>query len=192
MRVGWAAPLGDGPWGRGGWIAVLHLADGRAEPLLAGLDRPRIHRDRSEALDALRIARAVPPATAARTPDAARSAPRTSGWIGPRATEPGLVTVPRDPILRGMLDNDAHRPLDPAIFGDYWQPLGWTVQPAVWLVTAEGHTVGWVERGVVGSALWVAVYEGYFLGDPATHEPILHDTPEQAAHTVMKAYLQQV
>ncbi|MEU1425203.1 hypothetical protein [Kitasatospora sp. NPDC005751] len=27
MRVGWAAPLDDRPWGRDGWIAVLHLAD---------------------------------------------------------------------------------------------------------------------------------------------------------------------
>ncbi|MFI8085342.1 hypothetical protein ACIF6L_31695 [Kitasatospora sp. NPDC086009] len=91
-----------------------------------------------------------------------------------------------------MPDNDAQRDLDPAAFGDWRKLLGWTVQPDVWLVTAEGHTVGWVERGVVGSARWVAVYEGYFLGDPATQEPILHDTPEQAAHTVMKAYLHQV
>ncbi|MEV7783374.1 hypothetical protein [Kitasatospora sp. NPDC088351] len=192
VRVGWAALLGDGPWGLGGWIGVLHLADGRAEPLLGGLGRPRTHRDWSEALDALRSARVTPPATAARTPDAARPAPRTSGWTGPRAAEPGLVTVPRDPVLRGMPDNDAHRELDPAVFGDYWKLLGWTVQPGVWLVTAEGHAVGWVERGVAGSKQWVAVYEGYFLGDSLTQEPILHDTPEQAAHTVMKAYLEQV
>ncbi|MGW2545408.1 hypothetical protein ACWC5I_32175, partial [Kitasatospora sp. NPDC001574] len=70
VRVGWAALLGDGPWGLGGWIAVLHLADGRTEPLLAGLGRPRIHQNWSEALDALRTARLAPPATAARTPDA--------------------------------------------------------------------------------------------------------------------------
>ncbi|MFE2722612.1 hypothetical protein [Kitasatospora sp. NPDC059327] len=62
----------------------------------------------------------------------------------------------------------------------------------MWLVTAEGHSVGWVERGAADSKRWVAVYEGYVLGDPATQEPILRDTPEQAAHTVMKAYLQQV
>ncbi|MGW2539966.1 hypothetical protein ACWC5I_03625 [Kitasatospora sp. NPDC001574] len=192
VRVGWAVLLGDGSWGSGGWIAVLHLVDGRAEPLLAGLGRPRFHRERSVALDAFRSALLTAPATAARTVDAVRPTPWTSGWIGPRAAEPGLVTVPRDPVLRGMPDNDAHRPLDPAVFGDDWQLLGWTVQPDVWLVTAEGHTVGWVERGVVGPARWVAVYEGYFLGDPATQEPILHDTPEQAAHTVMKAYLQQV
>ncbi|MET9397154.1 hypothetical protein [Kitasatospora sp. NPDC002965] len=52
--------------------------------------------------------------------------------------------------------------------------------------------MGWVERGVVGPARWVAVYEAYFLGHPATQQFFLHDTPEQAAHTVMKAYLQQV
>ncbi|WP_371484890.1 hypothetical protein [Kitasatospora sp. NBC_00315] len=191
-RVGWAALLGDGPWGLGGWIAVLHLADGRAEPLLAGLGRPRFHRDQGEALDALRSARLTPPATAARTPDSVRPALRTSGWIGPRAVEPGLVTVPREPVLRGLPDIDATRPLDPSVFGDYWKLLGWTVQPDVWLVTGEGHTVGWVERGVVDPTLWVAIYEQAFLVTGGTDYPILHDTPEQAAHTVMKAYLQQV
>ena len=49
-RVGWATVLSDGPWGLGGWIAVLHLADGRAEPLLGTFGRPRTHRDRGEAL----------------------------------------------------------------------------------------------------------------------------------------------
>ncbi len=102
------------------------------------------------------------------------------------------MTVPRKPVLRGLPDNDAHRPLDPAGFGDYWQLLGWTVQPDVWLVTGEGHTVGWADRGVVDPTLWVAIYEQSFLGAPATQEPILHNTPEEAAHTVLKAYLAQV
>ncbi|MFD9598593.1 hypothetical protein ACFWA9_38325 [Kitasatospora sp. NPDC059973] len=43
VRVGWAAPLDDGPWGAGGWMAVLHLADGRAEPLLDRPGRPLPH-----------------------------------------------------------------------------------------------------------------------------------------------------
>ncbi len=171
---------------------MLHLADGRAEPLLGDLGRPRFHRDWSEALDALRSARLTPQATAARTPDAVRPAPRTSGWIGPRAVEPGLVTVPREPVLRGLPDNDATRPLDPAVFGDHWKLLGWTVQPDVWLVTGEGHTVGWVERGVADPKQWVAIYEQAFLVTGGTDYPILHDTPEEAARTVMKAYLQQV
>ncbi len=59
-------------------------------------------------------------------------------------------------------------------------------------MTGEGHTVGWVVRGPAGNKEWVAIYEQCFLGDPATQEPVLHDTPEQAAHTVMKAYLEQV
>ncbi len=102
------------------------------------------------------------------------------------------MTVPRDPVLRGLPDNDATRRLDPNVFGDHWMLLGWTVQPGVWLVPGEGHTVGWVERGVAGNKEWVAIYEQSFLGDRATQEPVLHDTPEQAARTVMKAYLAQV
>ncbi|MFD5085962.1 hypothetical protein ACFWOG_25370 [Kitasatospora sp. NPDC058406] len=190
--VGWAAPLADGLWGSGGWIAVPHLADGRAELLLAGLGRPLTHRDRSEALDALRSARLTPPATATRTPDSVRPAPRTSGWIGPRAAEPGLVTVPRDPVLRGLPDNDAHRPLDPAVFGDYWQLLG--LGHAAGRVAGEGggpygglgrarrRRPGPVGRGVRGLLPRRPRHPGT---DPARH-------PEQAAHTVMKAYLQQV
>ncbi len=70
--------------------------------------------------------------------------------------------------------------------------LGWTVQPDVWLVTGEGHTVGWAERGVADPKQWVAVYERCFLVAGGTDYPILHDTPEEAALTVMKAYLAQV
>ncbi|MER6401849.1 hypothetical protein ABT263_38325, partial [Kitasatospora sp. NPDC001603] len=72
---------------------MLHLADGRAELLLGNLGRPRTHRDHDEALDALRSAPLVPPATAARAPDAARPVPRTSGWIGPRPAEPAAGTA---------------------------------------------------------------------------------------------------
>ncbi|MFF1908287.1 hypothetical protein [Kitasatospora sp. NPDC058218] len=192
VRVGWTALLGDGPWGLGGWIAVLLLADGRAEPLLGNIGRPRIHRDWSEALDALRKARLTPPATAARTPDTARPAPKTSGWIGPRAAEPaaGTVTVPRDPLHRGLPRSmDVHIPLDPATFGYAWVLSGWTVQPDVMVVLGEGYPVGWVERGLDGGDGWVAVYEGYFLGDPATQQAALHDTPELAARIIHQAHV---
>ncbi|MER8188404.1 hypothetical protein [Kitasatospora sp. NPDC094015] len=192
VRVGWAALLGDGPWGPGGWIAVLHLADGRTEPLLDDLGRPRIHHDRSETLDALRSARQVPPATAARTPDADRPAPRTDGWIGPRVAEPavGTVRVPRDPLQRGLPRSmDAHIPLDPAVFGYAWVLSGWTVQPNVMVVLGEGYPVGWVERGLDGGDGWVAVYEECFLGDPKTQQAALHDTPELAARSILQAHV---
>ena len=119
-------------------------------------------------------ARLTPPATAARVPDAVRPAPRASGWIGPWAVEPGLVTVPREPVLRGLPDNDATRRLDPVVFGDHWKLLGWA------------------ERGVVGLKQWVAVYEQCFLVAGGSDYPILYDTPELAARTAMKAHLAQV
>ena len=51
--------------------------------------------------------------------------------------------------------------------------------------------MGWVERGIPGVAndAWVAVYEGYFLGDHATQLAALHESPEQAAHSVQRVYL---
>ncbi|MFI9332658.1 hypothetical protein ACIGZJ_34635 [Kitasatospora sp. NPDC052868] len=201
VRVGWTTLLPDGPWGLGGWIAVRVLDGGGARALTGSLGRPRTHRDPGGALEALQAAHTsrpaapVPTARDVATPTAARPvpAPQASGWIGPRAVDPGLVTVPRHPMLRGLPDSDARRHLDPAVFGDWWALHGWTVQPDVWLVTGEGHTVGWVERGLPGyKRRWVAVYEECFLVDSATEDPVLHDTPEQAAHTVMKAYLAQV
>ena len=192
VRVGWTGLLREGPWGLGGWIAVLHLVDGRAEPLLGTLGRLRVHRDQGEALDALRGARLVPPAIAARTPDAQRPAPKTSGWIGPRTAvpAPGTVTVPRDPRRRGLPRSmDVHIPLDPAVFGYAWVLSGWTVQPDVMVVLGEGYPVGWVERGLDGGNGWVAVYEGYFLGDPDTQQAALHDTPELAARSILQAHV---
>ncbi|MFE2728773.1 hypothetical protein [Kitasatospora sp. NPDC059327] len=35
----------------------------------------------------------------------------------------------------------------------------------------------------------LAVAGGYFIGDPTTHDALLHDTLEQAAHTVQLAHL---
>ncbi|RAJ32839.1 hypothetical protein K353_05837 [Kitasatospora sp. SolWspMP-SS2h] len=192
VRVGWAALLGDGPWGPGGWIAVLHLADGRTEPLIGDRGRPRVHPGWSEALDALRSTRRVPPATAARTPDADRPRPSTGGWLGPRAAEPaaGTVRVPRDPLRRGLPRSmDLHIPLDPAVFGYAWELAGWTVQPDVLVVLGEGYPVGWVERGLDGGDGRVAVYENHFLGDPKTQQAALHDTPELAAHSILRAHV---
>ncbi|MET8629769.1 hypothetical protein ABZW30_39610 [Kitasatospora sp. NPDC004669] len=83
--------------------------------------------------------------------------------------------------------------LDAGRFGDWWALAGWTVQPDVYLVTGEGQQVGWVERGLAGIGdRWVAVYEGYSMGDINTQEAALHDTPEQAAFTVHTAYLQNL
>ncbi|MFD4905167.1 hypothetical protein [Kitasatospora purpeofusca] len=66
------------------------------------------------------------------------------------------------------------------------------MQPDVRLVTRDGHTAGWVEQGVADAKQRVAIYEQAFLVAGGTDYPILHDTPEQAARTVMKAYLQQL
>ncbi|MFF2123433.1 hypothetical protein ACFVXH_39515 [Kitasatospora sp. NPDC058184] len=193
VRAGWAAPLRQGPRGGGGWIAVLLLADGRTEPILDDTGRAHTFRDQGPALEAVRGGRTTPPVTAARTPDADRPAPRTEGWIGPRMPEPGTVAVPRDPLRRGLpRSRDVHIPLDPATFGYNWVLSGWTVQPDVMVVLGEGYPVGWVERGLDGSSGWVAVHEGYFLGDPATQQAAVHDTPELAARIVHHAHVQDL
>ncbi|MFJ9447188.1 hypothetical protein ACIRRH_35860 [Kitasatospora sp. NPDC101235] len=83
-----------------------------------------------------------------------------------------------------------HIALDAGRFGDWWALASWTVNPDVYLVTGEGHQVGWVERGLAGLGdRWVVVYENYFIGDISTREAMLHDTPEQAARTIQLAYL---
>ncbi|WP_149030687.1 hypothetical protein [Kitasatospora sp. MBT66] len=103
------------------------------------------------------------------------------------------MSVPRDPLLRGLPRGmDVRIPLDPVVFGDHWALAGWTVQPDVLLVLGEGHQVGWVERGLDGTDAWVAVCEGYFIGDPVTLEARLHATPERAARTVHQVYLQNL
>ncbi|MER8100890.1 hypothetical protein [Kitasatospora sp. NPDC094016] len=59
----------------------------------------------------------------------------------------------------------------------------------MYLVLGEGHQVGWVERGLPGLGdRWVAMYENHFIGDQATREAMLHDTPEQAAADYAAAY----
>lgn len=98
------------------------------------------------------------------------------------------VTVPRG-LPRSM---DVHTPLGPAVFGYNWVLAGWTVKPDVMVVLGEGYPVGWVERGLDGGDGWVAVYEGYFLGDPATRWAALHATSEQAAHSVHRAHVQNL
>ncbi|MGW2542541.1 hypothetical protein ACWC5I_17110, partial [Kitasatospora sp. NPDC001574] len=118
-------------------------------------------------------------------------ASRTDGWIGPRAAEPaaGTVRVPRDPLQRGLPRSmDVRIPLDPSVFGYAWMLSGWTVQPDVMVVLGEGYPVGWVERGLDGGDGWVAVYDGYFLGDPKTEQAVLHDTPELAARSILQAH----
>ncbi|MFE2729289.1 hypothetical protein [Kitasatospora sp. NPDC059327] len=122
----------------------------------------------------------------------AQQEPRPASAAAPTipSPPPGTLTVPRDPTLRGLPDLDAHRALDPGVFGDHWALAGWTVQPDVLLVLGEGHQVGWVERGLPGLGdRWIAVAGGYFIGDPVTHDALLHDTPAQAARTVQLAHL---
>ncbi|WP_405021717.1 hypothetical protein OHV05_37735 (plasmid) [Kitasatospora sp. NBC_00070] len=99
--------------------------------------------------------------------------------------------MPREPRRRGLPESmDIHIPLAQTVFGDRWALAGWTVQPNVLLVLGAGQQVGWVERGLGGLQDWVAVYEGYFLGDAATQEAALHATPQEAARTVHQAHLE--
>ncbi|MFF3597979.1 hypothetical protein [Kitasatospora indigofera] len=109
------------------------------------------------------------------------------------AAEDRTVTVPRDPLLRGLPRSmDVHTALDPVVFGYNWALAGWTVKPDVLVVLGEGYPVGWVERGLDGGDGWVAVYEGYFLGDPATQQAALHTTPELAARIIHQAHIQNL
>ncbi len=102
----------------------------------------------------------------------------------------GTISVPREPMLRGLPRGmDVNVPLDERIFGHDWALAGWTVQPDVLVVLGEGHHVGWVERGLDGGDGWVAVHDGYFLGDPTTQQAILHATPELAARTIHQAHV---
>ncbi|PJN23120.1 hypothetical protein [Kitasatospora sp. CB02891] len=102
----------------------------------------------------------------------------------------GTVTVPRDPLLRGLPRGmDVRIPLDERVFGYDWALAGWTVQPDVLVVLGEGHQVGWVEHGLDGGDGWVAVHDGYFLGDPATQQAALHTTPELAAQAIHHAHI---
>ncbi|MFF1872841.1 hypothetical protein [Kitasatospora herbaricolor] len=47
-------------------------------------------------------------------------------------------------------------------------------------------------RVVVDRERWIAVYEQGFLVERGGDHPILHDAPDQAAHTVMQACPNQV
>ncbi|WBP91945.1 hypothetical protein [Kitasatospora cathayae] len=121
-----------------------------------------------------------------------QTAPRPAAASAPQQP-PVEVPVPADPMHRRLPPSDVRIALDAGRFGDWWALAGWTVNPDVYLVTGEGHQVGWVERGLAGIGdRWVAVYEGYFIGDINTQEAMLHDTPEQAAFTVHTAYLQNL
>ncbi|GGR09569.1 hypothetical protein [Kitasatospora griseola] len=82
---------------------------------------------------------------------------------------------------------DVRIPLDESMFGFGWVLAGWTVQPDVMVVLGEGRQVGWVEHGLDGGDGWVAVHDGFFLGDPATQQAVLHVTPELAARTIRQA-----
>ncbi|MFJ9777780.1 hypothetical protein ACIRVF_42175 [Kitasatospora sp. NPDC101157] len=123
-----------------------------------------------------------------------QTAPRPAAQPVPAAPpRPAEVPVPTDPLHRRLPPSDVHVALDARLFGDYWALAGWTVNPDVYLVLGEGHQVGWVERGLAGiGGQWVAMREGYFIGNQATQEAMLHDTPEQAAFTVHTAYLQNL
>ncbi|WP_327075496.1 hypothetical protein OG196_42965 (plasmid) [Kitasatospora purpeofusca] len=135
---------------------------------------------------------------------AGHGAARTAGAAPPRPVAPrGETTTTADAAAsalaapRGETATPARGPVPreqagPAAFGHHWALAGWTVQPDVLLVLGEGHQVGWVERGLDGTDSWVAVCEGYFIGDPITLEARLHATPEHAARTVHQVYLQNL
>ncbi|MFD0567822.1 hypothetical protein ACFQ2M_42020 [Kitasatospora saccharophila] len=164
-----AAPRGETPAASG---------TGRAAPAQAG--------ERLRSLVDQRLAQQGSGARAALAPATAPSAAPAVGAEEPAAT----VSVPRDPRLRGLpRDMDVSIPLEERTFGYNWQLAGWTVQPDVLVVLGEGYQVGWVERGLDGGDGWVAVYEGYFLGDAATQQAALHDTPEQAARIIHQAHV---
>lgn len=58
------------------------------------------------------------------------------------------------------------------------------------LVPSAGLPAGGPVRHVEPvPAGWVAVYEGYFLGDQTTQQAVLHDTPELAACSILQAHL---
>ncbi|WP_404870897.1 hypothetical protein ACI1MP_37195 (plasmid) [Kitasatospora griseola] len=84
---------------------------------------------------------------------------------------------------------DVRIQLDERVFGFGWVLAGWTVQPDVLVVLGEGHRVGWVERGLDGGDGWVAVHDGFCLGDPVTQQAALHATPELAAHAIHHAHV---
>ncbi|MFJ4671561.1 hypothetical protein [Kitasatospora purpeofusca] len=112
---------------------------------------------------------------------------------GPAGREERTAPVLRDPLPRGLPGGmGVHTPLDPQTFGHHWALADWTVRPGVLPVLGEGHRVGWVERGLDGSDSWVAVCEGYFIGDLVTLEARLHATPEHAARTVHQVYPQNL
>jgi hypothetical protein len=122
---------------------------------------------------------------------APRPAPVPTTLAAPQ--RPTEAPVPADPMHRRLPPSDVRVALDPGLFGDWWALAGWTVNPDVYLVTGEGPQIGWAERGLTGIGdCWVAVYQGYFIGDVRTQEAMLHDTPEQAAFTVHTAYLQNL
>ncbi|MFD8708333.1 hypothetical protein ACFV1W_38120 [Kitasatospora sp. NPDC059648] len=91
---------------------------------------------------------------------APRPAPAAPTPASPQ--QPAELPVPADPMHRRLPPSDVRVALDAGRFGDWWALAGWTVNPDVYLVTGEGHQVGWVERGLAGIGdRWVAVYEGY-------------------------------
>ncbi|MGW4809341.1 hypothetical protein [Kitasatospora sp. NPDC004272] len=164
-----AAPRGETPAASG---------IGRAAPAQTG--------ERLRSLVDQRLAQQGSGTRAALAPAAAPSTAPAVEMEEPAAT----VSVPRDPRLRGLpRDMDVSIPLEERTFGYNWQLAGWTVQPDVLVVLGEGYQVGWVERGLDGGDGWVAVYEGYFLGDAATQQAALHDTPEQAARIIHQAHV---
>ncbi|WP_404870882.1 hypothetical protein ACI1MP_00140 [Kitasatospora griseola] len=60
---------------------------------------------------------------------------------------------------------------------------------------AQGHgpaaevLVDRVEHGLPGGDGWVAVHDGFFLGDPVTEHAALHTTPELAARIIHHAHV---
>ncbi|MFF2631126.1 hypothetical protein ACFVUN_35835 [Kitasatospora griseola] len=120
---------------------------------------------------------------------AQQSAGGARGTAAP-APGAGTVAVPRDPLLRGLPRGmDVRVPLDERTFGFGWVLAGWTVRPDVLVVLGEGHQVGWVEHGLDGGDGWVAVHDGFFLGDPVTQQAALHATPHLAARAIHHAHV---
>ncbi|WP_282206829.1 hypothetical protein [Kitasatospora fiedleri] len=207
--------------GGGGHAAVLHRHDRpkEGEFVMGDFGRPRVSEHAHEALEHIRwglaprrrdahTARTAAPVPADTGRAATRSGGRLRDLVDQRLAQQGLshadpqpvdgdkeemLPAPKHPHFRGVPSITVTvRQLGPhAKWGHWWRLEGWPEHPDIWLVTGEGHEVGWVERNVPGlpKDKWAAVYEWCFVVDAATGRVLLYDTPEDAAYTVNQAYL---
>ncbi|MDH6107853.1 hypothetical protein P3T36_006312 [Kitasatospora sp. MAP12-15] len=174
LPVGWTAPLPDGPWGLGGWVALRHRADGRTAEVLTGdLGRPRTHLDYSEALEALMLADAAHrPPTVPTGPRPALKLKRPTGWTVP--TERGLGTPSRS-ALGGALVH-----------------LIWPRHHGVQALERSGRVLGWIEEYDVERGIWAALIDSSIVADDASGEPLLCATSTDALTLLRRALVQEL